>query len=129
MTAGTEKRGTPSGHLFPDLLLDDQAQELWGGNERVDRLRDKDADCDVLLVLGVRLQSKAVARMLKALAHNVHQKGGVVVYVDWKTLDPVVWSRYFDLHLEIGPDLWAEYCMDNPLTVSNYVSSLFVNGR
>ncbi|KAG9093105.1 hypothetical protein FS749_015091 [Ceratobasidium sp. UAMH 11750] len=84
--------------------------ELWAGNERVDQLISLDAQCDVFLVLGPRLRSKGAAQMVKSLAKEVHQRGGMVVHVDQKTPQPNVWGEYFDLHIEMDADMWAKYC-------------------
>ncbi|KAG8718291.1 hypothetical protein FRC08_005584 [Ceratobasidium sp. 394] len=104
---------TRPGCLLPDILLDDEAKEVWGGNQRVDKLKTKDGNCDVLLVLGPRLKSKGAAGVLRALADKVHLFGGTVIYIDWKTLDPNMWRPYIDLHLETDADLWAENYLSN----------------
>ncbi|KAG8713974.1 hypothetical protein FRC08_012525 [Ceratobasidium sp. 394] len=105
--SGKHLEGLPAGYLFPDIQLDDQKTELWAGNDCIDKFLSQDADCDVLLLLSPRLASKGVVRMLKALADKVHQNRGIVIYIDWKTVNPSVWARYFDLHLEVDPDMWA----------------------
>ncbi|KAG9083451.1 hypothetical protein FRC06_004529 [Ceratobasidium sp. 370] len=115
---------TRPGHLLPDILLDNGAMDVWGGNERIDKLKTKDSNCDVLLVLSPQLKSKSAARVLRALADGVHLFGGTVIYVDWKTLAPNVWGRYVDLHLETDADLWAENYLSNLSEISKVVNRL-----
>ncbi|KAG8721063.1 hypothetical protein FRC08_016036 [Ceratobasidium sp. 394] len=115
---------TRPGYLLPDILLDDEATEIWGGNQRADKLVTKDGNCDVLLVLGPQLKSTSAARVLQALADKVHLFGGIVIYVDWKTLAPKVWGRYIDIHLEGDADMWAEDYLNNLSKISKIVNNL-----
>ncbi|KAG8741456.1 hypothetical protein FRC10_002860 [Ceratobasidium sp. 414] len=112
------------GCLLSDILLDDEAMEVWGGNKRVDELAVKDSNCDMLLVLGPQLKSKGAAHAVRALADKVHLFGGTVIYVDWKILAPNVWGRYIDLHLEANADTWAENYLSNLSNISKVVSDL-----
>ncbi|KDN38119.1 hypothetical protein RSAG8_09715, partial [Rhizoctonia solani AG-8 WAC10335] len=112
--AGNSKnlRSPQPGELFPDVLLNDQATELWKNGKPIDQLVRQDAQCHMLLIIGTRLKSKGAANLVKALASTVRQSGGVVVYVDWYALPPSSWARYVDLHIQMDLEVFAKGYLD-----------------
>ncbi|CAE6435088.1 unnamed protein product, partial [Rhizoctonia solani] len=111
--AGNSKnlRCSQPGELLPDILLNDQVTELWKNGKRIDQLAIKDAQCQILLIIGTRLKPKGASSLAKALASHVRKSGGTVVYVDWHTLPPSSWSDYINLHIQMDLEEWAEGCL------------------
>ncbi|KAG8721443.1 hypothetical protein FRC08_013005 [Ceratobasidium sp. 394] len=108
-----DSHGGTSARLLPEVSLDDGQTELWTGNRKVLQLASKDGDCDVLLLMDPRFQSKGAAHLIQTLAKKVHESHGIVVYVGWKRLTDIVWRPYVDLHIEQDVDTWASNYMAN----------------
>ncbi|KAG8731263.1 hypothetical protein FRC10_001916, partial [Ceratobasidium sp. 414] len=71
-----------------------------------------------ILLMRTRLKSQGAAQVVKALAANVHEHGGTVVYVDREWLAPSIWGQHIDLHLEMDIEQWARECVAGLGTVS-----------
>ncbi|KAG8722681.1 hypothetical protein FRC08_014426 [Ceratobasidium sp. 394] len=106
------------GRLLPDVLLHDEASKLW-----MDAVPSKwpaveDVRCDVLLLLGPRLESRPTARLIRRLASLVHSQHNVVVHVGWKTPDHSTWGEHVDLHIESDVGTWASLYREQSSKVS-----------
>ncbi|KAG9097260.1 hypothetical protein FRC06_007753 [Ceratobasidium sp. 370] len=98
--------------LLPDVLLPDEASKLWMDGTPSNWPAMEDVMCDVLLLLGPRLESKPTARLVRRLASLVHSQRRVVLHVGWRTPDRAVWGGHVDLHIESDVETWARLYLE-----------------
>jgi hypothetical protein len=121
MSNGMRLRDRIPGELLPDILLNDDSTELWKRGKTLDELIVIDGQCDLLLIMGTSLKSRGAAGVVKKLANNAHEYGGMVIYIDKKSLPTHEWASYIDLHLEADLEEWAKCCLKSTAYVSTYL--------
>ncbi|KAG9079296.1 hypothetical protein FS749_008630 [Ceratobasidium sp. UAMH 11750] len=114
------------GMLVPDILFNDVPTELSLEGKPLEVLLVEDAKCDLLLVIGTSLQSRGAAIVTKALARQVHDHCGAVVYVNANSLAPSTWGKYIDLHVQADIEEWARDCTNTSDGTSSEVTHIVV---
>ncbi|GAB1526310.1 hypothetical protein RhiTH_009477 [Rhizoctonia solani] len=95
------------GLLVPEVLLNEDSNSPFEDGKSFTRMKHDDSHCDLLLVLGTSLKSHGAAYLVRDLAKLVHQRGGVVVYVNLTALPVNGWSSHIDLHIQVDVEKWA----------------------
>ncbi|KAG9120911.1 hypothetical protein FRC07_003361 [Ceratobasidium sp. 392] len=110
-TLGTEwearLRTSISGYLTPDIVYNQDSREHGLEDMSLEEMEEVDAHVDLLLIIGTSLATEGAAKLTKSLAKNVHENGGVVVYVDRGRLPDGKWSGSVDLQIDIDIETWA----------------------
>ncbi|KDN35419.1 hypothetical protein RSAG8_11596, partial [Rhizoctonia solani AG-8 WAC10335] len=101
------------GELLPDILLNGDSVELSKCGKTLSELVIEDGRCEMLLVLGTSLKSLGAAGIVKSLAKNTHESGGIVIYVDQSILHSLSWASYIDLQLVTDIEEWARSCLED----------------
>ncbi|KAG8718004.1 hypothetical protein FRC09_013317 [Ceratobasidium sp. 395] len=101
------------GKLAPDVSLSDTSSLSPESENRLLQMVNSDASrCNVLLILAPRFRSVKGEALLAQLATKVQEAGGIVVYVDWRRLEPNPWGRRIDLQVEADVDVWARSLLE-----------------
>lgn len=99
-------RATPIGSLRPSIVLYDEPHPL---GDEIGQLQTYDMrrGPDVLLIMGTSLKVHGLKRLVKDFARVVHEKKGVVVFVN-ATAPSKEWEGVIDYHIEGQTDAWVE---------------------
>ncbi|QRV85659.1 NAD-dependent histone deacetylase SIR2 [Ceratobasidium sp. AG-Ba] len=106
----TEKqqlRTLPPGLLLPDIVWNQDSQDHSTGAIGLDKLLELDRRADLLLIIGTSISTQGAARLVRALAREVHARGGAVVYIGQGSLSWGAWSQSIDLMVDWDIDVWA----------------------
>lgn len=103
-------RPTAIGTLRPAIVLYDEPHPL--GEDISDlQMYDMRRGPDVLLIMGTSLKVHGLKRLVKDFAKVVHDKKGVVVFVN-ATPPSKEWDGVIDYHIEGDTDTWVERMED-----------------
>ncbi|RSH86793.1 uncharacterized protein EHS24_005065 [Apiotrichum porosum] len=99
-------RATPIGSLRPSIVLYDEPHPL---GDQIGELQTHDMrrGPDVLLIMGTSLKVHGLKRLVKDFARVVHDKKGIVVFVN-ATSPSKEWDSVIDYHIEGETDRWVE---------------------
>ncbi|KAI0131060.1 DHS-like NAD/FAD-binding domain-containing protein [Daldinia grandis] len=102
------KRASNPGALRPDIVLYDEVHPR--ADEITDiKIRDLTyGNANVLLILGTRLRIKGVKDMVKEFARSVHERDGLVVYVNLTAPKAKGWDGVIDYWVECDCDSWVK---------------------
>ncbi|QRW11071.1 NAD-dependent histone deacetylase SIR2 [Ceratobasidium sp. AG-Ba] len=106
----TEKRRLrtlPPGLLLPDIVWNQDSRDHSTGAIGLDKLLELDGRADLLLIIGTSISTQGAARLVRALAREVHARGGAVVYIGRGSLSWGAWSQSIDLMVDWDIDVWA----------------------
>jgi NAD-dependent SIR2 family protein deacetylase len=65
-----------------------------------------------LLIVGTSIQTQGIAELTRALAKQVHERKGLVVYINRDSLPGAKWDKHIDLHLKVEIEAWASETLD-----------------
>lgn len=99
-------RATSVGTLRPAIVLYDEPHPL-GDEIGALQAHDMRRGPDVLLIMGTSLKVHGLKRLVKDFAKTVHEKKGVVVFVN-ATAPSKEWDGVIDYHVEGETDSWVE---------------------
>ncbi|TXT08930.1 hypothetical protein VHUM_02404 [Vanrija humicola] len=99
-------RATSIGTLRPSIVLYDEPHPL-GDEIGALQAHDMRRGPDVLLIMGTSLKVHGLKRLVKDFAKTVHEKKGVVVFVN-ATAPSKEWDSVIDYHIEGETDSWVE---------------------
>ncbi|KAL1411535.1 NAD-dependent deacetylase hst3 [Vanrija albida] len=99
-------RATSVGTLRPSIVLYDEPHPL-GDEIGALQAHDMRRGPDVLLIMGTSLKVHGLKRLVKDFAKTVHEKKGVVVFVN-ATAPSKEWDGVIDYHVEGDTDSWVE---------------------
>lgn len=99
-------RATPIGSLRPSIVLYDEPHPL---GDEIGQLQTYDMrrGPDLLLIMGTSLKVHGLKRLVKDFARVVHDKKGIVVFVN-ATAPSKEWEGIIDYHIEGQTDTWVE---------------------
>lgn len=100
-------RATPIGSLRPSIVLYDEPHPL---GDQIGELQvyDMRRGPDVLLVMGTSLKVHGLKRLVKDFARVVHDRKGIVVFVNATAPPSREWDGVIDFHVEGQTDQWVE---------------------
>ncbi|KAG8736225.1 hypothetical protein FRC10_009556, partial [Ceratobasidium sp. 414] len=80
--------------------------------------------CDLLLVVGVSLKSRATFQLVRDMAAAIHAQYGAVIYVDRQAIKGIKTDHCIDFHLQVDAQLCSQRIMRAMDEVDNAISSL-----
>ncbi|CCO34325.1 NAD-dependent histone deacetylase HST3 [Rhizoctonia solani AG-1 IB] len=101
-------RSLPPGLLLPKVLHNEGSWEIELDGKLMDELEQMDSVASLLYILGTSIRTDGAAKLIRALAKQVHNNNGIVVYVDRQALRDRKLASYFDLQIQSDLDVWAK---------------------
>ncbi|KAG8691689.1 hypothetical protein FRC11_012894 [Ceratobasidium sp. 423] len=102
----SNKRPRPIGYLVPDILFNQQTEDISLENKGWDL--DLDTQVDLFVIAGTTLKTQGTLKLVKAMSQNVRHHGGAVIYVD-RGEPSKKFSSFVDVHFRMDVDVFSEY--------------------
>ncbi|KAG9077384.1 hypothetical protein FS749_010747 [Ceratobasidium sp. UAMH 11750] len=93
------KRARAIGHLVPNILFNGDTTHPVLDQHDLVKMQAADSCALLLLVVGTSMKVQGIKSMVRTLAKGVHDRGGLVVYVDRSDLASS-WRNVFNLHIQ-----------------------------
>ncbi|KAG8708909.1 hypothetical protein FRC08_018644, partial [Ceratobasidium sp. 394] len=93
------KRARAVGHLVPNILFNGDTTHPVLDQHDLVKMQATNSRALLLLVVGTSMKVQGIESMVRTLAKGVHDRGGLVVYVDRSDLASS-WRNVFDLHIQ-----------------------------
>ncbi|KAI1488793.1 DHS-like NAD/FAD-binding domain-containing protein [Biscogniauxia mediterranea] len=109
------KRASNPGTLRPNIVLYDEVHPWANETTEIYEYDLTYGNPNILLILGTRLRISGVKATVKKFARTVHEKGGLVIYVNLTCSKAKEWNGVIDYWIEWDCDSWVEQLMrQNP---------------
>ncbi|GAB1525309.1 hypothetical protein RhiTH_009924 [Rhizoctonia solani] len=97
------KRARPIGYLVPDIIFNQQVQDISWENKGWDLKFD--TEVDLFIIAGTTLKTDGTYKLVKKMAQNTQRYGGIVVYLDQGIPCKKI-SSLIDVHFCLEADLF-----------------------
>ncbi|GAB1523769.1 hypothetical protein RhiTH_006919, partial [Rhizoctonia solani] len=104
--AALNKRPRPVGYLVPDVLFNQQMEDISWENKGWDL--GFDTKVDLFIIAGTALKTPGTFKLVKAMAQNTQKYGGIVVYLN-RAKPSKSLSSFIDVHFQIEADLFPDF--------------------
>ncbi|GAB1528114.1 hypothetical protein RhiTH_011305 [Rhizoctonia solani] len=104
--AALNKRPRPVGYLVPDVLFNQQMEDISWENKGWDL--GFDTEVDLFIIAGTALKTPGTFKLVKAMAQNTQKYGGIVVYLN-RAKPSKSLSSFIDVHFQIEADLFPDF--------------------
>ncbi|KAG9095517.1 hypothetical protein FRC06_009708 [Ceratobasidium sp. 370] len=112
--------GPPALRFLRPAVRSDMDGDLQPGGKTRDAVLEAAEDCDLLLVVGVSLRSRATFKLVQDVATAIHGRYGAVIYVDPQAVKGIKIDHCIDFHLKVDAQLCSQRILRAMDEVANH---------